>query len=77
MLALLTISYFIFIFNAEKIVKEIVTHYTKGTMKIEMKKLRFNLRELRITIDHSEISTIDSTHQNATYNIKVDTINNF
>ena len=74
MVALVIISYFVFITNAEKIVKEIVTHYTKGTMKIEMKKLKFNLRELRITIDHSEISTIDSTHQNATYNIKVDTI---
>ena len=70
----MTISYFIFITNAEKIVKEIVTYYTKGTMKIEMKKLKFNPRELRIIIDHAEILTIDTTHQTSTYNIKVDTM---
>lgn len=74
MLALLTISYFIFIFNAEKIVKEIVTHYTKGTMKIEMKKLRFNTRELRITIVDAQITTLDTVHQHSTYNITVDTM---
>ncbi len=74
LLALLTISYFIFIFNAEKIVKEIVTHYTKGTMKIEMKKLRFNPRELRITIVDAHISTLDKAHQHSTYDISVDTM---
>ena len=74
MLALLTISYLVFIFNAEKIVKEIVTHYTKGTMKIEMKKLRFNPRELRITIVDAHITTLDTVHQNSTYNITVDTM---
>ena len=74
MLALLIISYLVFIFNAEKIVKEIVTHYTKGTMKIEMKKLRFNPRELRITIVDAHITTLDTVHQNSTYNITVDTM---
>jgi len=74
MLVLLTISYLVFIFNAEKIVKEIVTHYTKGTMKIEMKKLRFNPRELRITIVDAHITTLDTVHQNSTYNITVDTM---
>ena len=74
LLALLTISYFIFIANAEKIVKEIVTYYTNGTMRIEMKKLRFNPRELRITIDHAEISTVNTAHQNSTYNITIDTM---
>jgi len=74
MLVLLTISYLVFIFNAEKIVKEIVTHYTKGTMEIEMKKLRFNPRELRITIVDAHITTLDTAHQNATYNVSVDTM---
>ena len=74
LLALMIISYFIFIANAEKIVKEIVTYYTNGTMRIEMKNLSFNPRELRITIDNANFSTINTAHQNSTYNITVDTM---
>jgi len=71
---MMTVGYFVFINNTERIVKDLVSYYTDGKLKMELKRLDFSLREFRITIVDAKIYNVDTIHQSTTYDIAVDTM---
>jgi hypothetical protein len=73
-IGLLLIAYLLFIYNAEILIKEFVSMNSKGKLQLEIKKVSFSPRALRLTLEKPHFMSTDSLNQSSTFDVSVDKI---